>query len=291
MASGAVAVVLTLACVSAFLALHGWGTRPGDWTPVQGVVGELVGYAGLGSWGLPVLMALLLVLGLGVGGLLGRRAPRVTGTPSVRVAKLVGMAVVGYLAAAVVVVALPVIITGRADGLLFVLGASTFVALFGALALLPLAAVPILVAALLAEARTRPVSLGSPAPAFASRRLLVGLLVLAAGLGTYSVMRYAVREWSVERPDGTRCTVMVNLPKERVRAACGSPQDEGTQIERWDLILRPPIILACGGDIDVYGNHRIDYDCEGRVADVGQVNSLGYMRAGGGYVPRSTPNP
>lgn len=291
MTSGAVAVLLTLACVSTFLALHGWGTRTEDWTPVEGVLGELVGYAGLGFWGLPVLMALLLVLGLSLGGLLGRRAARITGTPRVRVAKLTGMAFIGYLAGAVLVVALPAIITGRSDGLPFVLGASTFVALFGALAILPLAAVPILVAALLAEARTRSVAVGSPVPAFASRGLLLGLLVLAAGLGTYSVMRYAVREWSVERPDGTRCTVMVNMPRERVRAACGIPQDEGTQVDRWDFILRPPIILACGGNIDVYGNHRIDYDCEDRVASVGQVNSLGYKRVGGSYVPRSTPQP
>lgn len=290
-AAAGLALLLSAAAFSAFLAFHGWGTRPSQWTVQQSVLEFIADYGGLGALGPPTVLVAIIVGSLVAGGLIGRRARRLIGSSLSRTAKVAALSFVGYFGVALVVAALPaaVALTRGANGLwtLLLLG---MYGLVGAAVLLPLAVVPLVVGAALLESWTRPATRTDEHPSAVGRRAVVAaLLLVAAALGTYAAMRFAVREWDVRRADDSACVVIAGMPRASVRVACGAPTDTGVQPKRGDVGLRPPLVRFCSADVDVFGNSRIDYDCEGKVANVARVDAEGYIRAPDSFVPASTP--
>lgn len=280
-AAAGLALLLSGAAFFAFLAFHGWGTRPSEWTVQQSVLEFIADYAGVGALGLPTVVIATVVGSLVIGGLIGWRARRLVGTPLSRSAKVAILSVVGYFGVAFVVAALPAVaaLTREADAL-WTIPLLGIYGLVGAAVLLPLAVVPLIVAAALVERWTRPFSRSDePASAVGHRAIVTALLLVSAAIGTYSAMRFAVREWDVRSADDDACVVIAGMPRASVRAACGAPTDTGVQPKRGDVVLHPPFVWFCSADVDVFGNSRIDYDCEGKVANVARVDAEGYIRA------------
>jgi hypothetical protein len=280
-AAAGLALLLSGTAFSAFVAFHGWGTRPSQWTLQQSVLEFIADYGGLGALGLPTVLVAIAAGSLVAGGLIGRRARRLVGSPLSRTAKVAMLSVVGYFGVALVVAALPVVValTRGANGL-WTLPLLGIYGLVAAAVLLPLAVVPLIVGAALLESWTRPATRSDEHPSVIGRRAVVAaLLLVAAALGTYAAMRFAVREWDVRRADDGTCVVIAGMPRASVRVACGAPTDAGVQPKRGDVVLHPPFVWFCSADVDVFGNSRIDYDCEGKVANVARVDAEGYIRA------------
>lgn len=280
-AAAGLALLLSGAAFSAFVAFHGWGTKPPQWTVQQSVLEFIADYGGLGALGMPTVVVAVTVTSLLAGGLVGRHARRLVGRPLLRTAKVAMHSVVGYFGVAVIVAALPAIValTRGANGLwsLPLLGMYGLVA---AAVLLPLAVVPLVVGAALLESWTRPSRRSDERPsAVGNRAVVAAVLIVSTALGAYAAMRFSIREWDVRRTDGEACVVIAGMPRPSVRVACGAPTDTGVQPERRDIALRPPFVWFCSADVDVFGNSRIDYDCEGKVANVARVDAEGYIRA------------
>jgi hypothetical protein len=277
-AAGALALLLSALLCAAFLALHGWGTRSEQWTVQQGILSIVADYGGLGAAALPAVFLILAIGAVLAGGLVGSRGPRIVGRPPVRVAKLLALITAAYFTLAFVVASLPVVLA-RGAGAFWAFPLLGLYGLVGAALLFPLTAVPLVAAAALVERRTRPRDGQAPLPSWMPRAAVVPLVLVVAALGTYTAMRYAMREWDVQGSDGNRCVVIASMPRSAVRLACGRPTDTGAQPKRVDLTFRPPFINACSAEVDVFGNSRVDFDCSGRVARVGQINVEGYIPA------------
>jgi excisionase family DNA binding protein len=142
-AAAALALLLTGAAFFAFLAFHGWGTRPSQWTIQQSILEFIADYGGLGSVGLPTVLVATTVGSLVAGGLIGRRAGLVMGTPLSRTAKVAMHAALGYFGVAAVVAALPGLVTlTRGPNGLWTLPPLGIYGLVGAAVLFPLSVGP-----------------------------------------------------------------------------------------------------------------------------------------------------
>lgn len=291
LAAAAVSLALSAGLALAFLAAHGWGTRPSGWTPQQSILEIAADFGGLGARGLPAALFAITASTLIAGGLVGGRARRFAGSGRARSVKTVLLALGAYLGVAFVVAAAPGTIAAAQDtGAVWALPVLGLYGVFGAVVLLPLTAVPVALGGTLLANWTSPRRTGTKDRTPLATKLMAGAaLALTAALGTYSAMRYALREWDVQRSDGATCTVMAGMPRPAVRRACGHPTDTGVQPKRMDLVFRPPFTEPCSAGVDVFGNSRVDYDCEGKVSRVGQVNAEGYMRAPDTFEPGPAP--
>jgi hypothetical protein len=209
------------------------------------------------------------------GALVGRFAVRVAGSPTYRARRIAVAALLGYIASAM---GIPIAL-GFLNALLLArlewsLPFLWLYGLVGAVALLPLAVVPIVGGVLLLERWTRPTGENSPARTIAA--LLVGTALVTALLGTFAVRQYLRANWRLATASGAACTVHRGMSRRLVRESCGTPTDFGAERNRFTWALSAP--RTCDVAVDAYNDQLVLYDCRQELVGVDSFAARGLRR-------------
>jgi len=209
------------------------------------------------------------------GALAGRYAARVAGSKTERrrrIARAAFLACVGSALAIPVALGLVnAILRARLEwNLPFV----WLYGLVGAVALLPLAVVPLVVAVLLLERWTRPTLEAGSAWTIAA--LLVGMAAVTTLLGKFAARQYLTADWKLATASGAACSVHRGMSRRSVRERCGSPTDLGVEQNRFTWALSAP--RTCDVAVDAYNELLVLYDCRDEVAGVELFAARGIHR-------------
>jgi len=186
------------------------------------------------------------------GALVGRFAARVAGPPTDRAGRIARRTLLAYVASAMgIPIALGLLNALLLARLEWSLPFLWLYGLVGAVALLPVAVVPLVGAVLLLERWTRPT--GETMSARAIAALLVGMAAVTALLGTSAVRQYLRASWKLATASGAACSVHRGMSRRFVRESCGRPTDFGVERNRFTWALSAP--RTCDVAVDAYNDH------------------------------------
>ena|ERR1700674_1591412 len=209
------------------------------------------------------------------GSLAGRYATRVVGSKTERRRRISRVALLGYLGSAMgIPVALGLvnaILRSRFDWSLLFLWLYGVV---GAVALLPLALMPLVAAVFLLERWTRPPD--ETRHSWTIGALLVGMAAVTTLLGEFAARQYLTADWTLATASGAACSVHRGMSRGSVRERCGSPTDLGVERNRFTWALSTP--RTCDVAVDAYNELLVLYDCRDEVASVELFAARGINR-------------
>jgi MFS family permease len=209
------------------------------------------------------------------GALAGRYAARAAGSPIDRARRIARVALLGFLGSAM---GIPVAL-GLLNAILlrrfeWSLPFLWLYGVVGAVALLPLAVVPLVAAVVLLERWTRPT--GDRRSTWMIAALLVGMATVTTWLGTFAARQYATADWKLATASGAACSVQRGMSRRSVRERCGSPTDLGVERNRFTWALLAP--RTCDVAVDAYNELLVLYDCREEVAGVELFAARGIHR-------------
>ncbi len=212
------------------------------------------------------------------GALVGRFAARVAGPPTDRAGRIARRTLLAYVASAMgIPIALGLLNALLLARLEWSLPFLWLYGLVGAVALLPVAVVPLVGAVLLLERWTRPT--GETMSARAIAALLVGMAAVTALLGTSAVRQYLRASWKLATASGAACSVHRGMSRRFVRESCGRPTDFGVERNRFTWALSAP--RTCDVAVDAYNDQLVLYDCRQELVGVDTFAARGLHRTFG----------
>ena len=267
---------LAVSAAAAYYGRRGWVLPDHEQGLYRAFVDLMVSFATYDQPnGAIVLLCAATLAAVSAGALVGRFAARVAGSPTDRAGRIAGKTLLAYLASAMgIPIALGFLNALLLARLQWSLPFLWLCGLVGAVALLPLAVVPLVGAVLLLERWTRPT--GDTRPARTIAALLVGMALVTALLGMFAVRQYLRANWKLATASGAACSVHRGMSRRRVRENCGTPTDFGVERNRFTWALSAP--RTCDVAVDAYNDHLVLYDCREQVAGVELFAARGIHR-------------